>query len=113
MGASETELVLIQGPFVYDNPEWLIEFIPYIIHVHGKFYDMVDDGKGGYTDPNVDIENAVRVLRDNGYNGFIASEYEAPRLTAMFGGMDPLPYLDESEAVRRNLILLRNIINEK
>ena len=113
MGASKWELLLLRGPYNYDNPDWMVEVLPLIVHVHGKFYDMVDNGKGGYTDPNVDTENVIRVLKDNGYNGYISSEYEAPRLTAMFGGMDPLPYLDESEAVRRHQALLRSIRDEK
>lgn len=113
MGGSHWELLLLRGPYSYDNPDWMVEVLPLIVHVHGKFYDMVDDGNGGYTDPNVDTENVVRVLRDNGYNEYISSEYEAYRLTAMFGGMDPLPYLEECEAVRRHQILLKRIIDEQ
>lgn len=110
MGASPLELLLLRGPYIYDNPEWLAEIAPLIFHVHGKFYTMVDDGSGSYTDSNIDTEGAVQVLKKLGYQGFISSEYEAPNFTAMFGGKDPLPYLDESEAVHRHQAMLKKLL---
>lgn len=111
MGATEMELLVIRGRYNYDDPRWMADVLPLIVHVHGKFYDMVEDGRGGYTDPNVDTETAVRVLRDAGYDGTISSEYEAPFITTMFGGLDPLPYLDECEAVRRHQHLLHSMVD--
>lgn len=113
MGATEKEISLIYGRYNYDDPKWMVEVLPLIVHVHAKFYDMVEDGNGGYTDPNVDTEGAVRVLRDAGYDGYLSSEYEAPFYTYMYGGMDPIDILDEREAVRRHQILLRKILSEK
>lgn len=113
MGGKELEIFLVNGRYNYDNPQWMVEVLPLIVHVHAKFYDMIEDGKGGYTDPNIDTEGAVRVLRDGGYDGYLSSEYEAPFIAAMAGGMEPAEFLDECESVRRHQILLKSIIDKK
>lgn len=59
-----------------DDPAWLTEYAKYIVHFHGKFYDMVPDGKGGYYDPSINYEGIVKALLDIGYEGYISSEYE-------------------------------------
>jgi hypothetical protein len=112
-GATALELAIVHGRYIYDNPQWMIDVLPLLVHVHAKFYDMVEDGRGGYTDPNVDTEGAVRVLRDGGYGGYLSSEYEGPFITAMYGGLDSVPFLDECEAVSRHQLLLKSILDEK
>jgi len=59
-----------------DDPAWLLECKKYIVHFHGKFYDMVDDGQGGFYDPSIDYEGIVKALVEIGYTGYISSEYE-------------------------------------
>lgn len=113
MGAAEKEIQIIYGRYCYDNPQWMVDVLPLIVHVHAKFYDMVEDGKGGYTDPNIDTERAVRVLRDGGYDGYLSSEYEGPFIETLFGGLDPLPLIGENESVRRHQLFLRSILDEK
>lgn len=109
MGGGKEELALVNARLCYDNPLWLVEVLDLIIHVHGKFYDMVEDGKGGYTDPNIDTETVIRVLRDNGYDGYISSEYEGSHLQRE-------PSLDISydsiEQVRRHHVMIRNVLTE-
>ncbi len=113
MGGGQFEVAIVRGRYNYDNPQWMLDVLPLIIHVHAKFYDMVEDGKGGYTDPNVDTERAVRVLRDGGYDGYLTSEYEGPFITSMFGGLHGLEFLDECEAVRRHQVFLKSILDAK
>ncbi|MDL2288524.1 sugar phosphate isomerase/epimerase [Oscillospiraceae bacterium OttesenSCG-928-F05] len=77
MGGGEKELrfcAAAQNP-IYDKPEWLDEIMPYIYYVHGKFYEIGEDG----TDPSIDTEGAVKALKAGGYNGYIGSEYEGQR----------------------------------
>ena len=60
---------------IYDDPEWLKEVLPYSTHIHGKFYEMSPDG----FEHSIDYENAIRVLVENNWSGFISSEYEGQR----------------------------------
>lgn len=113
MGATPLELSIFRIRNIYDNPQWIVDVLPLIVHVHAKFYDIIDNGQGSYTDPSVDTETVVRLLRDNGYDGYLSSEYEGPFYTMLFGGHDPLPPLDEKEAVRRHHAMIRAILAEK
>ena len=60
---------------IYDDPEWLKEVLPYTIHCHGKFYGINEQGY----DPSIDYKNALRVLKENHYQGYISCEYEGFR----------------------------------
>jgi len=57
------------GPARVDD--WL-EIIPWITHVHGKFFGIDEHGE----EPSVPVRDLVRLLVENGYNGAISSEYE-------------------------------------
>lgn len=46
-----------------------------IVHVHGKFYDIVTvDGEA--VEPSIDYRAAMKLLVDHGYQGYISSEWE-------------------------------------
>ena len=70
---------------------------------------MVEDGEGGYADPNIDTVAAVRVLRDYGYSGWISSEYEGH---GFFREPGLEIYPDGPEQVRRHHVMLRKILSE-
>ena len=57
------------------KPEELVKFIPYITHMHGKFWEMTEDLK----EYNITYDKVIPVLVKNGYDGFICSEYEGNR----------------------------------
>ena len=61
--------------FTYCDPELLSKYIPYIIHIHAKVYDM----RNGI-DPSVDNETIFRVLKENGWSGWVCTEYEGGRI---------------------------------
>ena len=63
------------GALIYDDPEWLREVLPYSKHIHGKFYEINKDG----FEKSIDYENAIRVLVETGWDGYISSEYEGQR----------------------------------
>lgn len=64
-------------------PERWADFFPHVIHVHGKFYGVADG-----EDQSIDYPAIGRVLREQGYTGFISSEYEAHVYTARHSAFD-------------------------
>ncbi len=51
--------------------DWL-EIMPWIRHVHGKFFGIDENGE----EPSVPVRDLVKLLVENGYTGAISSEYE-------------------------------------
>lgn len=60
------------------------EIIPRTIHLHGKFYGFDANGD----EPSIDYEAIFRVFTDEGYNGYIASEYEGSAFNDEFSAFD-------------------------
>jgi len=56
----------------YYDPKILLEHMPYIIHVHGKFYEMDDNNE----ETTIDYPGVLKALVDGGYDGYISAEYE-------------------------------------
>lgn len=93
------------------KPEDIIDIIPYIVSIHGKFYNMSEiEGKPGqYEDKCIDYETPMKYLRENGFDGYIDSEYEGQR-DQQDRGKDFLP--DEVEQVRRHHEMLKRLSGE-
>ena len=51
--------------------DWL-EIMPWIRHVHGKFFGIDETGE----EPSVPVRDLIALLVENGYSGAISSEYE-------------------------------------
>lgn len=51
--------------------DWL-EIMPWVRHVHGKFFGIDENGE----EPSVPVRDLIALLVDNGYNGAVSSEYE-------------------------------------
>ncbi len=56
----------------YYDPKVLLEHMPYIIHCHGKFYEMDDNNE----ETTIDYPGVLKVLVEGGYKGYISAEYE-------------------------------------
>jgi sugar phosphate isomerase/epimerase len=69
------------------DPERWADFFPHVVHVHGKFYGIVE-GPDGLTDPSIDWPVVARVLREQNYTGFISSEYEAHAYSDRYNAFD-------------------------
>jgi hypothetical protein len=67
------------------DPERWAEFFPHVVHVHGKFYG-IEDGR----DPSIDWPAVARVLVEQGYAGFISSEYEAHAYSDRYDPFDQI-----------------------
>lgn len=57
------------GPARVDD--WL-EIMPWVKHVHGKFFGIDENGD----EPSVPVSDLITLLVDNGYSGAVSSEYE-------------------------------------
>ena len=76
---------------VWSNPKRMLEFMPWIYHIHAKFYDMVDE-QHEYSIP---YDRIVAALKSGNYQGYLSSEYEGNRHI-----QDAFP-VDSVEQVRR------------
>lgn len=56
----------------YYDPKILLEHKDYIIHCHGKFYEMTDDNE----EATIDYPGILAALKEANYNGYISAEYE-------------------------------------
>ena len=94
------------------DPEDIIDIIPYIVSIHGKFYDMTEiPGKPGcYEDKAIDYETPMKYLREHGFDGYIDSEFEGQR-DQQDMGIEGL--VDEVEQVRRHHEMLRRLSGEE
>jgi sugar phosphate isomerase/epimerase len=81
-----------------EDPANLLELMPYVFHVHAKFWDMTDD----LTDPHVPYEAVVKALVESGYRGSLSSEYEGAR-----------DLYRASDLVRRQQTMLRGLVAEE
>ena len=61
----------IWGSFGYSEPSSLVDIKPYIIHFHGKFFNIVNGDE-----PDLRYEEVVKTLLDIGYTGWMSTEYE-------------------------------------
>jgi sugar phosphate isomerase/epimerase len=86
--------------FVYTDPKILIDNMPYIVHIHGKFYDITTDLK----ETSIPYMDVVKVLKDAGYQGYICSEYEGNR------HIQDYMEVDSVEQVKRHQLLLESVI---
>ncbi|MFV0465430.1 MAG: TIM barrel protein [Lachnospiraceae bacterium] len=93
------------------NVKDLAEIVPYIVSMHGKFYDMTEiPGKPDcYEDLSIDYATPIRILKENGYDGYINSEFEGQR-DQQDRGEEYL--VDEIEQVRRHHEMMTRLILE-
>jgi sugar phosphate isomerase/epimerase len=77
------------------DPAEMVELMPYILHVHAKFWDMTDE----LSDPHVPYDAVVKALVDGGYSGSLSSEYEGPR-----------DLYRATDMVRRQQAMLRRLV---
>jgi hypothetical protein len=66
------------------DPRRWEELMPSVVHVHGKFYGIDQQGN----EPSIDHETIVDVLVRAGYTGFVSSEWEGHAYTDSVSGYD-------------------------
>jgi sugar phosphate isomerase/epimerase len=80
------------GPAPVDD--WL-EIMPWIRHVHGKFFGIDENGE----EPSVPVRELIGLLVRNGYSGAISSEYEGWHWNYW---QDPFEIIRGEQAVQRS-----------
>lgn len=84
------------------EPKRMLDFMPRIHNIHGKFYQMNED----YVEPSIPYDKIVEVLNQGGYDGYICSEYEGNRWIE--DAQEP----DSVEQVRRQQVMLARLLGE-
>ena len=101
MGGNESELrwASIAGVYHFsnNNPKDLLPYLPYVYHVHGKFWEMTED----LHEYSIPYEQVIPVFVEGGYEHYFSSEYEGPR--DLFRASDQL---------RRHHAMLRRLFGE-
>ena len=78
----------------------LKQYASKLVYVHGKFYDIDENGQVD----NMDYPAILGALKEGGYKGYIASEFEGNRRMNMAG------WCDEIELVRKHHVLMRKCL---
>ena len=71
-----------------------------VVYIHGKFYDILDDGEVD----NIEYQKLFDALVKGGYKGYICSEFEGNRR------MNDAGWVDEIEYVRKHQALMRKCL---
>lgn len=85
------------GPASYET---LKEYASRLVYIHGKFYNIDEDGQVD----NIDYPRVLQALKEGGYKGYICSEFEGNRR------MNDAGWVDEIEYVRRHQELMRKCL---
>jgi len=93
------------------RPEDIIEIIPHIVSIHGKFYHMteVEGQPGTFEDKAIDYATPIQYLKEHGFSGYINSEFEGQRYCHDTGIEN---MIDEVEQVRRHHEMLNRLIGK-
>jgi sugar phosphate isomerase/epimerase len=62
-------------PILAIDPRDLIPYLPYVFHMHAKFWGVSDDLEEG----SIPYDKVVNALIEGGYEGYLSAEYEGPR----------------------------------
>lgn len=87
--------------FVFTDPKILVENIPYIMHVHGKFYEINEN----LEEPSIPYKDIVDALKQGGYKGYINSEYEGNRHIQDYMEVDSITQVERHQKLLNKLIL--------
>jgi hypothetical protein len=106
MNSNQQDVGLLRsaGMIRYNQPEWLIPIMPYITHIHAKFYEMTAD----CVEPSIDYANPLRILVEHGYSGYLSSEYEGQRAYHDVEGFMP----DSVEQCRRQHVMFGRLLGK-
>jgi hypothetical protein len=78
----------------------LKDLAPKLVYAHGKFYDLDEND----CPDDMDYPRIFKTLKDGGYKGYIASEFEGNRRMNMAGWVDEVEYVRRHQAYMRSLL---------
>jgi sugar phosphate isomerase/epimerase len=71
------EVPIVFTLFGRQSPRAWLDIMPQVIHVHGKFFGIDENGE----DPSIDYKEHVRVFKAGGYRGYFSSEWEGHQVS--------------------------------
>jgi len=105
-GKAKTELEHLYSIYAtgYENSQLslLDEYMPYIKHIHGKLYEITEEG----VEYSIPYQEILQYLDSKNYDGYIATEYEGTRFT-LYG-----EETKEIEQVKKHHEMLKKYISE-
>jgi sugar phosphate isomerase/epimerase len=104
MGGREVDIMwaFMGTHMIYSDPRKMLESMPYIYHIHGKFWEMLPD----LTEYSIPYEEVIPVLLEGGYSGWISSEYEGNRWI-----QDAFP-VNSTDQIRLHQEMLKKLLKE-
>jgi sugar phosphate isomerase/epimerase len=104
MGANPVDLAMAETlrHNIWSNPRRMLEFMPWIFHIHAKFYEIDDTGR----EPSIPYDEIIPVLIEGGYSGHLSSEYEGQR------HIEDAFEVDGREQVRRQQEMFKRLLGE-
>ncbi len=94
-------LYLVYATGYDNNPLTILDkYWPYVKYVHGKVWEMTDEGP----EYSIPYDEIIAYLDSKGYDGYINTEYEGNRFTP------PGQVVQEIEQVTRHQMLLKKLI---
>ncbi|MFD1715444.1 sugar phosphate isomerase/epimerase family protein [Amnibacterium flavum] len=103
LGPIEQDLAVQATRFIWEEPRRLLDYMPFIHHVHAKFYDIDESGEE-YSIPYGEI---ISVLKEGGYDGYLSSEYEGNR------HIQDAFEVDSVEQVRRHQEMMARLLDDE
>jgi sugar phosphate isomerase/epimerase len=103
MGGNEVDRRLSEQAFHFscDDPRWLLKYIPRILHIHAKFYEMTPE----CVEPSIPYEEIIAVLEEGRYRGYLSSEYEGQRHIQDLGETDSVEQVSRQHTMFRKLLV--------
>jgi sugar phosphate isomerase/epimerase len=85
----------------YENSpiEILEPYMPYLKHIHGKIYEITEDGEY-----SVDYEELIKYLSEHKWNGYISTEFEGNRFALKDKHVDGLDQVKKHQSLLKQLI---------
>jgi sugar phosphate isomerase/epimerase len=104
MGANQVDLGMAETlrHNIWSNPRRMLEFMPWIFHIHAKFYEIDETGR----EPSIPYDEIIPVLIEGGYTGHLSSEYEGQR------HIEDAFEVDGREQVRRQQEMFKRLLGE-
>jgi Xylose isomerase-like TIM barrel len=104
MGGRESDIywAFMGTHMIYADPKKMLPYLKYTAHIHGKFYEMIDDTH----EYSIPYEEIIPLLIEGGYTGYIDAEYEGNRW------IQDAQTVDSVEQVRRYQKMLKTLLGE-
>jgi sugar phosphate isomerase/epimerase len=101
-GGNAQDLTLARAALWYISlePKVLLDYMPFIHHIHAKFYEMTDEG----SEYSVPYEEIIPVLIEGGYDGYLSSEYEGNRHIQDIHEVDSFEQIGRQQAMFARLL---------